>query len=122
MLFRSNGERIQWGPAPFDPRWMEIDPLELTCRLKPGPNLLASTVLFFGFGDGTWPLGKPGFIFRLEIEYDGGSREMVISDDSWKSLLARAAQHPLPGRELGSRAPTAGMLSALLEASPAGIL
>src|ERR1700712_4366082 len=22
-----NGQRVQWGPAPFDPRWPEIDPV-----------------------------------------------------------------------------------------------
>jgi alpha-L-rhamnosidase len=85
-----NGERIQWGPAPFDPRWMEIDPLDLTSRLKPGSNILAATVLYYGAGDGTWPLGKPGFIFRLDLEFEDGSRKMVVSDGQWKSLLARA--------------------------------
>lgn len=31
-----NGERVQWGPAPFDPRWMEADPLDLTALLQAG--------------------------------------------------------------------------------------
>ena len=25
-----NGQRVQWGPAPFDPRWMEADPVDIT--------------------------------------------------------------------------------------------
>ena len=54
-----NGQRVQWGPAPCDPRWAEADPLDLTGYLQPGENVLGATVLFYGSGDGTWPLGKP---------------------------------------------------------------
>ena len=34
-LLYVNGERIQWGPAPADPRYMEADPVDLTHKLKP---------------------------------------------------------------------------------------
>ena len=64
-----NGQRVQWGPAPCDPRWAEADPLDVTSRLQAGTNVLGATVLFYGAGDGTWPLGKPGFLFWLEIEH-----------------------------------------------------
>ena len=47
-------------------------------------------MLFFGQGDGTWPLGKPGFLFWLEIETSEGQREVVVSDSAWNSFLARA--------------------------------
>jgi len=85
-----NGLRIQWGPAPCDPRWTEADPVDLTDMLKVGTNVIGAQVLFYGYGDGTWPVGKPGFIFRLEIEYENGTKETVISDDSWLAHLARA--------------------------------
>ena len=32
-----NGQRVQWGPAPSDPRWPEADPLDLTNRLQARP-------------------------------------------------------------------------------------
>ena len=35
-----NGRRVQWGPAPSDPRWPEADPLDLTAALVPGPNVI----------------------------------------------------------------------------------
>jgi len=35
-LLHVNGERVQWGPAPSDPRWMEVDPLDITGRLREG--------------------------------------------------------------------------------------
>jgi alpha-L-rhamnosidase len=40
-----NGQRIQWGPAPSDPRWPEADPLDLTQVLHEGRNVLGAIVL-----------------------------------------------------------------------------
>jgi len=88
----ANGERVQWGPAPSDPRWPEADPVDLTGALKPGKNVLAATVLFYGQGDGTWPIGKPGFLFWTELEYADGRKDLVVSDPTWQCLLCRAWQ------------------------------
>ena len=89
-LLNVNGERVQWGPAPADPRWMEADPLDLTGILRPGPNAIGATVLYYGQGDGTWPCGKPGFLFWIEIEHADGRLERIISDPSWLAHLCRA--------------------------------
>lgn len=89
-LLDVNGERIQWGPAPCDPRWLEADPLDLSEALVAGTNVLGAQVLFYGQGDGTWPAGKPGFLFWLEIENADGSKQRIVSDDRWRVLLARA--------------------------------
>lgn len=88
--FEVNGQRVQWGPAPCDPRWAEADPLDLTNYLQSGGNVLGATVLFYGTGDGTWPLGKPGFLFWLEIEQAGGGVEKVVSNADWQTLLCKA--------------------------------
>ena len=85
-----NAQRVQWGPPPSDPRWAEADPVDLTHLLKPGQNVLGATVLYYGQGDGTWPIGLPGFLFRLEIEHADGRKEVVASDASWRVCLARA--------------------------------
>lgn len=85
-----NGQRIQWGPAPCDPRYQEVDPLDFTDRLVPGKNIIGIEVLYYGHGDGTWPLGKPGLIFKLELEYPEGRNELILSNDQWKSVIARA--------------------------------
>ena len=85
-----NGQRVQWGPAPCDPRWLEVDPMDLTAFLKAGANTLGAQVLFFGQGDGTWPIGKCGFIFRLEIETAHGEKRTIVSDETWQAFLARA--------------------------------
>jgi hypothetical protein len=89
-----NGRRVQWGPAPSDPRWLDADPVDLAPFLRAGPNALGAEVLFYGQGDGTWAAGKPGFIFRLEIECADGTTARVVSDASWQACLDRA--HP-PG-------------------------
>ena len=41
-----NGKRIQWGPAPSDPRWQEADPIDLTAFLTEGKNVIAVEVCF----------------------------------------------------------------------------
>lgn len=85
-----NGERSQWGPPPCDPRWAEADPLDLTTALRQGKNVLGATVLFYGQGDGTWPIGKPGFLFWLEIEHADGRIEKIVSDATWQATVCRA--------------------------------
>ena len=85
-----NGQRIQWGPPPCDPRWAEADRIDLTDALHEGKNVLGATVLFYGQGDGTWPIGKPGFLFWLDIEHADGTKERVVSDAAWHALLCRA--------------------------------
>lgn len=80
-----NGQRVQWGPAPCDPRWPEVDPCDMTGLLRPGKNVIGVEVCYFGHGDGTWPMGAPGFIFKLEV--DG---QMVVSDHSWQTFLDRS--------------------------------
>ena len=89
-LLEVNGQRIQWGPAPCDPRWLEADPVDLTDALQKGLNTIGATVLHYGVGDGTWAMGKPGFLFWLEIESDDGDKQLLVSDASWKAHLCRA--------------------------------
>lgn len=86
----ANGDRVQFGPAPADPRWAEADPVDLKKYLQAGENIIGAEVLFYGFGDGTWPIGKPGFIFKMEIEYDNGNKENIISDDTWEVKVAQS--------------------------------
>jgi hypothetical protein len=85
-----NGRRVQWGPAPCDPRSYEVDPVDLAPWLVQGRNVIGAEVLFYGHGDGTWPFGKPGFLFALRVEEAGGRTSELVSDGSWRVLLDRA--------------------------------
>lgn len=89
-LLTIDGRRIQWGPAPADPRRMEVDPLDLTALLTPGTHTIGVTVLYYGHGDGTHPIGKPGFIFSLDLTTADGTTETLHSDERWLCHLSRA--------------------------------
>ncbi|MFB3789106.1 MAG: alpha-L-rhamnosidase N-terminal domain-containing protein [bacterium] len=84
-----NGRRIGFGPAPSDPRWPEADPLDLAGVLHAGHNVLAAQVLYYGHGDGAWPIGKPGFILYLNITTDAGNH-LLVSDSTWKACWPRS--------------------------------
>ena len=82
-----NGEYVQFGPAPFDPRQPEADPVDITKYLKEGENTIGAEVLYYGTGEGTWPAGKPGFIANIEVNGSDG-QQWLITDDSWMVSLA----------------------------------
>jgi len=90
-----NGVRAQWGPAASDPRDQEADPLDLLALLRPGRNVLAVEVLYYGTGDGTWPGGSPGLLLRLDLTHADGSGTTLVSDASWQCAIDRAW---MPGR------------------------
>ena len=89
-----NGRRVQWGPAPCDPRWLDIDDADIAPYLVAGTNVIGVEVLFYGVGDGTWPAGKPGLLASAELTFDGGGRRTIATDETWLAFLDRA--HP-PG-------------------------
>jgi hypothetical protein len=93
-----NGQRAGWGPAPSDPRQLDVDPIDLTALLRQGANSLGVEVLFYGTGDGTWPGGKPGLLFHLAIDLPAGERRIVVSDDQWLTYLDRARAPGQPKR------------------------
>jgi len=85
-----NGRRVQWGPAPCDPRSYEVDPIDLAPHLRSGRNVIGAEVLYYGHGEGTWPGGKPGFLFALRVEEQSGRTASVVSDAGWSARLDRA--------------------------------
>lgn len=87
-----NGKRVQWGPAPCDPRQVDVDPFDITPLLQPGKNVLGVEVLFYGLGDGTWPAGKPGLLLHAVLEGADGKTQRIVSDASWQCTVDRA--HP----------------------------
>jgi hypothetical protein len=77
-----NGEYVQWGPAPHDPRHAEADPVDLGPYLRPGRNCIGVEVLFYGHGEGTWPFGKPGLLMNVP--------GLVETNGSWRCQVDRA--------------------------------
>lgn len=85
-----NGRRVQWGPAPCDPRQLDVDPVEITRFLRRGRNVIGVEVLHYGIGEGTWAAGKPGLIFHVLVDTEDGRRQRIVSNDSCRVLLDRA--------------------------------
>lgn len=50
-LLTVNGQRIQWGSAPFDPRYQDADSVNIAEFLKPSENVIGAEILCFGHGD-----------------------------------------------------------------------
>ena len=95
-----NGQRLQFGPAPADPRWMEADPVDLTAVLREGRNVRwCDRALTTARAMAPALLGKAGFLFWLEIEHADGRK----ADHRLRRKLAGIA---LPG--LAARAITSG--------------
>lgn len=93
-----NGRFVQRGPAPCDPRYWDIDPVDLAPFLRTGPNAIAAIVCAFGNGDGTYvpsaPVGSgEGQGFLLQCDPLG-----LATDESWKTLRPRCWKHGAPAR------------------------
>ena len=91
-VLSANGNRVQFGPAPADPRFEEADPVDLTPFLRPGKNALGFRVVYFGHGDGTWVMGRPGLIYKIQLEFQDGREETLVSDEA--TLFAYDESHP----------------------------
>ncbi|HOF93444.1 MAG TPA: family 78 glycoside hydrolase catalytic domain, partial [Bacteroidales bacterium] len=91
-----NGEKL--GKDYFNPGWttyskrIQYQVYDLTALLKQGRNALGAIVGdgwyrgFFGFqGERNLYGDKAGLITQLEITYEDGSKEWILSDPSWKS-------------------------------------
>ncbi|MBI4892391.1 MAG: hypothetical protein HY821_17335 [Acidobacteria bacterium] len=88
-----NGQFLQRGPAPCDPRFWDVDPIDLAPHLRSGKNVIAAVVCAFGAGDGTYvppcPTGSGegrGFLFQCDA-LD------LVTDASWKTLRPRCWNH-----------------------------
>ncbi len=53
-----NGRRVQWGPAPSDPRHLEADPVDLKPHLRRGRNVVGIQAVLYG-------AGRPGLLAHL---------------------------------------------------------
>lgn len=97
-----NGKKV--GTNFMDPAWSDFDKLvcyatfDVTKELRPAANVFG---VMLGNGFFNVPreryfkalisYGYPKMIFKLDVEYTDGSRETVVSDDSW-----RTTESPVP--------------------------
>ena len=85
-----NGERVQTGPAPCDPRVLEADSIDISGMLRKGSNSLAVEVLYLGNGEGTYVLGRPGLLLSLKV-VTGLDEEMdIVTNSEWFCKVDRS--------------------------------
>lgn len=89
-----NGMLVSRGPAPGDPRYWDIDPVDLAPHLTAGANVIAAIVCMYGGGEGTWippsPLGSggygQGFLFEApSLGWRTDSSWLTHRSRAWKS-------------------------------------
>jgi len=84
-----NGQFLGRGPARFDPTLPYYDELDISSVLRPGKNVIAVLVHYYGEKTG-WYLGgvRPGLLFECSIEGSGAGSTLVKTDTTWKCLRA----------------------------------
>lgn len=89
-----NGQVVQKGPAPFDPCYPEMDPLDIPAGLlKKGENWIACEVLFYGGaanGDGQYLPSLPCLILEADIRMESGQTISVFTDETWECRVSDA--------------------------------
>ncbi len=83
-----NGQYVGRGPARFDPAWQYYDEYNIATLLRPGRNVVAALVHFYGQPTGWYMMGRPGFLFECRSQRAGGASSLVKSDATWKFLRA----------------------------------
>ena len=79
------------GPARFDPLHQQYDTLDLSSLVRPGTNLIAAEVMYWGQGEPS--RGGPIFQMSARPAFVLESTE-VKSDRSWKTLISAGQQAP----------------------------
>ena len=106
-----NGQFVGRGPARSYPSFQYYDTYDLSKYLRPGKNVIAAVVHFYGeatawyvpgkagvLSIGTGPKampGKGGFLFQADIQTPAG-KQTIKSDESWKVRLADAWKQDTP--------------------------
>ncbi len=74
-----NGEPVARGPARFDPDHKMYDTLDISSLIKPGKNVVAAEIMYWGWGGPIFQISQqPAFVFE--------SKELK-SDTSWKTYV-----------------------------------
>lgn len=106
-----NEQLVARGPARSYPKFQYYDVYDLSKYLKPGKNVIAAVVHYYGeatawylpskagvLSVGTGPKampGKGGFLFQTDVETTSGVK-VIKSDETWKVRLAEAWKQNTP--------------------------
>lgn len=92
-----NGKYVLRGPARSDPRWQYYDVLDLAAQLRPGRNVIAVQVLYYGYGTGQYLPRVPCLAAELEISArERGRTQLIRTDETWKTRICDAYDSSAP--------------------------
>ena len=93
LLF-ANGQEVFRGPIRSQPRRLHYDLFDLAPYLKPGENVLAVYVKYYGTPKSFWQPAVPNMVLGktgvLVFEADLGEAGWLVSDPTWKGLKSDA--------------------------------
>ncbi|MBM7564063.1 hypothetical protein JOC55_000995 [Paenibacillus sacheonensis] len=91
-----NGSYAGRGPCRSDPRWQYVDELDVTGLLRPGRNVLAVMVLYYGYGTGQSIDRIPALAAELKADVQGPEPLIVGTDSAWTCLKSAAYDADAP--------------------------
>ena len=88
----ANGEAAFQGPAPAYPFAHPYYETEIAEHLRAGRNCLAAHLYYQGLRNRVWNSAdnRSGFIAKLDITCEDGSRHTLATDSSWRCLQSKA--------------------------------
>lgn len=92
-----NGERLGQGPVRSWPSEQFYDTYDCTHLLKQGQtNVIAVMVQHYGLSTFQYIRGRGGLLAQLNLSYQNGEEETIITDDSWKTIKNQAQDSTSP--------------------------
>ncbi len=85
-----NGEFVEFGPVRFDPRFPLHDTHDIAKLLRPGANVIAIEVNFWGLKTFKAMPVRGGMIAWGEVKHDGGSIDLSTGVTPWRCARSKS--------------------------------
>jgi len=92
-----NGERIGQGPTRSWPSEQSYDVYDITSRVRPGDNVVAVMVHYYGISTFQYIAGRGGLLCQVEAVDEAGNRTLLAkSDETWRTIPHPAYERKTP--------------------------
>lgn len=91
-----NGQYVGRGPVRSSRVWQYFDEFEVGTLLRPGNNVFAVVLHFYGENTGWYMLSRPGLLFQAEVGLASGQTMCIQSDATWKFWRSKAYVQDTP--------------------------
>ena len=91
-----NGEFVEFGPVRFDPRFPLYDTHDIARFLRPGANVIAIEVNFWGLKTFKAMPVRGGMIAWGEVKHEGGKIDLTTGATAWRSTKSKSRTRYAP--------------------------